>query len=121
MTTPLAWLRSTVEAATSGPWHIYGYSQRGRVNVGQVRDEQSHIAAVLSDYSDEDARSITILHNLAPSLLAVVDAAKELAGCYEAVFDEDAEQVISECGKCDGCKLTAALAALDLRVEEERA
>ena len=52
-----------------------------------------------------------ILRNAAPELIALLEAVSEEAGCTTKHFAED-----FDCGGCAGCRLTAALDALNKKV-----
>ena len=52
-------IRARLEAATPGPWSIYGRkTDRGRLNIGQKALGGDHVAAVHSEYVEADAALI---------------------------------------------------------------
>lgn len=136
--TPLAWLRSTVEAADEGPWVVVRHALWGQViahfkgcHLTQASEKSADSEVLSPEQAPPNALSIVTLHNLAPELLAVVEAAQELH--YRIQWSESDSGMSMEyvrdpngrsckCGKLAGdCTEVATLAALDLRVEEERA
>jgi len=69
---------------------------------------------VADDMSD---RRISIVMKL----IAVARAAEEVSGCSDFVADAFSQNayIMKECGVCEGCKMTSALAALDTAIRKD--
>lgn len=122
----VAWLRKRLAAMTAGPLRVndsdapnYWLEQiHGRFVVADFRENEVH---------DPQANAIGfgVLRNLAPSMLAVIEAAeddKALTVCWdprERITNTDGHLDEEPCGLCGPCALGEALDAFHAAVREE--
>ena len=75
----LTWLRERLEAMTAGPWvdgagNIFAVAD---LEDGMLRDGECEVASCYGHKQQADESGIVVLRNLAPSMLAMIEAAEE--------------------------------------------
>lgn len=109
-------ITAILEAATPGPWSVDDSNVVGGPDGDSVAVTFGNLAVMPEPVTDaDDARAIVTLHNLAPALLAVAQAARAIADhTSEGMSESDAREAYW----LAMVALRAALADLDTALED---